>query len=108
MTTRLLASALSTDLYEFNMVQAYLDRGDESEAVFEFFVRKLPARRGFLMAAGLETALDYLETLRFSPEEIGWLDAYHARVREVLADLVDAPTRQWLEAATAPLALEPR
>ena len=66
-------SALLTDLYQLNMMQAYLDHGDTGTAVFEFFVRKLPARRGFLMAAGLEQALDYLENLRFSPEEIDWL-----------------------------------
>ena len=38
-------------------------------------------------------------------EEIAWLDAYHARVRDTLAPLVDAQTREWLIAATAPLAL---
>src|SRR6478752_1491127 len=66
-------SALVTDLYELNMVQAYLDRGEQGEAVFEFFVRRLPERRGFLMAAGLGDALDYLETLSFSADEIDWL-----------------------------------
>ncbi|MBV9558011.1 MAG: nicotinate phosphoribosyltransferase [Pseudolabrys sp.] len=66
-------SALSTDLYELNMVQAYLDRGENKTAVFEFFVRKLPARRSFLMAAGLESVLDYLETLSFTAQEIDWL-----------------------------------
>ena len=35
--------------------------------MFEFFVRLLPERRGFLLAAGLDDALTYLETLRFSP-----------------------------------------
>ena len=69
----LLTSPLTTDLYELNMVQAYLDRGEDKEAVFEFFVRRLPARRGFLMAAGLEDALAYLETLAFTPAEIDWL-----------------------------------
>jgi nicotinate phosphoribosyltransferase len=71
--TRPLASSLSTDLYELNMVQAYLDQGEDAVAVFEFFFRRLPARRNFLLAAGLDTALDYLETLRFTPEEIDWL-----------------------------------
>lgn len=66
-------SALTTDLYELNMVQAYLDKGETGEAVFEFFVRRLPARRGFLLAAGLEDALDYIETLRFTPGDIDWL-----------------------------------
>jgi nicotinate phosphoribosyltransferase len=69
----MMTSALSTDLYELNMVQAYLDRGENKLAVFEFFVRKLPARRSFLMAAGLETALDFIETLRFTPPELDWL-----------------------------------
>src|SRR5260221_13958675 len=68
-----LTSPLTTDLYELNMVQAYLDRGEDKEAVFEFFVRRLPERRGFLLAAGLEGALPYLETLRFSSSEIDWL-----------------------------------
>jgi nicotinate phosphoribosyltransferase len=68
-----LTSPLTTDLYELNMVQAYLDRGEDKEAVFEFFVRRLPPRRGFLLAAGLEDVLTYLETLRFSSSEIDWL-----------------------------------
>ncbi len=66
-------SPLLTDLYQLNMLQAYLDHGQTDTAVFEFFVRRLPARRGFLMAAGLEQALDFLETLQFSKEEIDWL-----------------------------------
>ena len=66
-------SPLLTDLYQLNMVQAYLDHGDTETAVFEFFARTLPARRGFLLAAGLEQALDFLENLRFSADEIAWL-----------------------------------
>jgi nicotinate phosphoribosyltransferase len=66
-------SALLTDLYQINMIQAYLDHGETKTAIFEFFVRNLPARRGFLVAAGLEQALDFLEHLRFSSAEIDWL-----------------------------------
>ena len=66
-------SPLLTDLYQLNMIQAYLDHGKTKTAVFEFFVRNLPARRGFLVAAGLEQALDFLEGLHFSAEEIEWL-----------------------------------
>jgi nicotinate phosphoribosyltransferase len=66
-------SPLLTDLYQLNMLQAYLDHGQTDTAVFEFFVRRLPARRGFLTAAGLEQALDFLERLQFSNEEINWL-----------------------------------
>ena len=67
------ASPLLTDLYQLNMIEAYLAYGETRPAVFELFVRKLPARRGFLMAAGLEQALDFLETLHFSQDEIDWL-----------------------------------
>src|ERR1700732_3752509 len=66
-------SPLLTDLYQLNMAQAYLDHGDTDTAVFEFFARTLPARRGFLVAAGLEQALDFLENLSFSTDEIAWL-----------------------------------
>ena len=61
---------LLTDLYQLNMLAAYLDHGLTDTAVFELFVRKLPARRGFLMAAGLEQALCYLEALSFSEADI--------------------------------------
>lgn len=66
-------SPLLTDLYQLNMIQADLDHGKTATAVFEFFFRKLPARRGFLVAAGLEQALAFLENLHFSAEEIDWL-----------------------------------
>ncbi len=79
------SSPLSTDLYELNMVQAYLDRGEDKEAVFEFFVRRLPERRGFMLAAGLEDTLEYLETLRYSEEELAWLEA-SGRFRKNLID----------------------
>ncbi len=68
-------SPLLTDLYQLNMIQAYLDHGDTETAVFELFCRTLPARRGFLMASGLEQALDYLEDLRFSAADVAWLES---------------------------------
>jgi nicotinate phosphoribosyltransferase len=67
------SSLLLTDLYELNMLQAYLEAGMTEPAVFEFFVRKLPARRGFLVAAGLEQALHFLQNARFKPAELQWL-----------------------------------
>ena len=78
-------SALLTDLYQLNMIQAYLDRGETGTAVFELFMRKLPARRGFLIAAGLEPALDFLADLHFSTDELGWL----ARTGRFSPELLD-------------------
>jgi nicotinate phosphoribosyltransferase len=68
------SSALLTDLYQLTMVQAYLKQGMEEPAVFEFFVRKLPAHRNFFLAAGLEQALQFLSQLQVTGEEIAWLD----------------------------------
>jgi nicotinate phosphoribosyltransferase len=84
------SSPLLTDLYQLNMIEAYLARGETRTAVFELFVRKLPRRRGFLMAAGLEQALEFLEGLRFSSDEIGWLKStgrFNARTLAYLSDL---------------------
>lgn len=65
--------ALLTDLYQLTMLQGYHDAGMNEIAVFEFFVRRLRPGRGFLVAAGLEQALDYLEDLHFSQDELDWL-----------------------------------
>jgi nicotinate phosphoribosyltransferase len=83
------AGALLTDLYQLNMIQAYLDHGETKPATFELFMRKLPRRRGFLMAAGLEQALDYLEGLAFSAAEIEWL-ARTGRFRQNFLDYLAA------------------
>lgn len=55
------------------MMAGYHAEGLTSLATFELFVRRLPPRRAFLIAAGLEQALTYLETLRFTDEEIAYL-----------------------------------
>lgn len=68
-------SALLTDLYQLTMLQAYFDRGMHAPAVFELFVRKLPAQRNFLIAAGLEQAVQYLTSLSFTAQDIADLAA---------------------------------
>ncbi|HEX7074922.1 MAG TPA: nicotinate phosphoribosyltransferase [Hyphomicrobiaceae bacterium] len=78
---------LLTDLYQLNMLQAYLDHGMTEIAVFEFFVRKLPPSRGFLVAAGLEQALDFLENLSFQPEDIAWLRSSRRFSENLLSEL---------------------
>ena len=63
------SSLLLTDLYELNMFAAYLDAGMCGTAVFELFFRRLPPERNFLLAAGLESVLAFLERARFTPAE---------------------------------------
>ena len=66
---------LATDLYQLEMIDAYLAEGLTRPASFEFFVRALPPRRDFLIAAGLEQAIEFLLGLRFSDEELARLAA---------------------------------
>ncbi len=66
-------SALLTDLYELTMAAAYFDNHFRAKGSFELFVRSLPAERSYLIAAGLEQALDYLENVRFRASDIDYL-----------------------------------
>ena len=66
-------SGLQTDLYELTMAAGYLETSFDARATFELFVRSLPARRNYLVAAGLDQALDFLENVQFSGEEIAYL-----------------------------------
>jgi nicotinate phosphoribosyltransferase len=52
-------AALLTDLYELTMAAAYFENGFLSNASFELFVQSLAPERSYLVAAGLEQALDY-------------------------------------------------
>jgi len=69
------STVLLTDLYQLTMVQAYLEQGMEDEAVFELFVRKLPIHRNFLLATGLEQAVEFLSGLHVTTEELAWLES---------------------------------
>lgn len=66
-------SALLTDFYQHTMLDACLREGMHEPAGFELFVRHLPPQRSFLVAAGLEQALDFMEQLSFGEDEIAWL-----------------------------------
>jgi len=69
-------SALLTDLYQLTMLEGYWRGQMRGEAVFECYVRSLPKERSFLMAAGLEEVLSYLESFLFRfhhPKEDAYL-----------------------------------
>ncbi len=67
--------ALLTDLYQLTMAACYFDQGMAEEATFSLFIRKYPGHRGYFVAAGLEEALNYLETLRFTAADLSYLKA---------------------------------
>ena len=80
-------SALLTDLYELNMARSYLRRGMQGDATFSLFVRKLPPQRGFLVAAGLEPCLEFLESFAFGDDDLAYLGDELGFEDEVLSGL---------------------
>jgi nicotinate phosphoribosyltransferase len=65
--------ALWTDLYELKMAASYLRRGMAGPATFSLFVRHLPSTRGYLVAAGLADCLAFLDSFRFTADELAYL-----------------------------------
>ena len=80
--------ALLTDLYELTMMAGYFTAGFMPEATFELYVRELPPNRSYLIAAGLEQALEYLEHLRFTAADVEHLRTVPA-LRRVRSDFFD-------------------
>lgn len=87
-------TGILTDLYQLTMAAGYFEAGKVGErATFELFVRRLPHQRNFILAAGLEQAVEYLLNLRFTSQEIAYLRSLpqfaHTRddFFEMLADL---------------------
>ncbi len=66
-------AALLTDLYQLTMLQAYWRAGLDQTAVFSLFFRRLPPERNHLLACGLDDALRYLESVRFTEDALGTL-----------------------------------
>jgi len=75
-------NALLTDLYELTMAAGYFEAGKaQQKATFELTIRRLPANRNFVVAAGLPQAIDYLLNLSYNGEEIDYLRSLPAFAR---------------------------
>ncbi|MGW7363520.1 nicotinate phosphoribosyltransferase [Streptomyces sp. NPDC054841] len=79
-----MSEATTTDLYEVTMAMSYLREGMNGPATFSLFVRDLPPGRGFLVAAGLESSLDFLSAFRVGPEDV---DAFASALHRPPRDL---------------------
>ncbi|MFN9858559.1 MAG: nicotinate phosphoribosyltransferase, partial [Pseudanabaena sp.] len=67
---------LLTDLYQLTMGACYVQEGcDRKRASFELFVRRLPDGFGYLIAMGIAQAVEYLQNLRFTTQQIAALQA---------------------------------
>jgi nicotinate phosphoribosyltransferase len=72
-TVRAVPGALLTDLYELNMAASYLRRQMQATATFSLFVRRLPPGRAFLVSAGVEPCLAWLEGFSFEEDDLSYL-----------------------------------
>ncbi|MFH1917237.1 MAG: nicotinate phosphoribosyltransferase [Nanoarchaeota archaeon] len=71
---RLSERTLLTDLYQLTMLAGYHDaKIREEEATFDLFVRKIPKDWGYLIANGIEDAIDYATHLKFTEDDISYL-----------------------------------
>jgi nicotinate phosphoribosyltransferase len=81
-------SGLLTDLYELTMAAGYLQTRFDARATFELFVRNIPPQRNYLVAAGLDLALEYLENVNFTGEEVMYLRR-HPILRQIKPEFFD-------------------
>lgn len=66
---------LQTDLYQLTMAAAYFANGKaDQESVFHLFFRRLPFAGGYAIAAGLDSALDWLASFQFSHNDLAYLE----------------------------------
>jgi nicotinate phosphoribosyltransferase len=82
---------LLTDLYELTMVGGYYVTGKKDQwANFDYFFRRVPDDGGFCIAAGLEQMIDYIENIKFTEDDISYLETlgiFPADVLEYLSKL---------------------
>ncbi|MBR6543403.1 MAG: nicotinate phosphoribosyltransferase [Anaerotignum sp.] len=82
--------ALLTDLYELTMMQGYYETGaHKRQVVFDLFYRKNPSGNGYAIAAGLQQAIEYLDELHFSAEDIAYLESLNIFSEGFIAYLKD-------------------
>ncbi|PGF14096.1 nicotinate phosphoribosyltransferase [Natrinema sp. CBA1119] len=100
---------LFTDLYELRMMQGYANRDHNPRATFSLFVRDLPTNRGYMVAAGLEQAIHYLESLSFDDRALEYLSeqGFDAAFLERLADFEFTGEVRGLPEGTLVFANEP-
>jgi nicotinate phosphoribosyltransferase len=80
---------LLTDFYELSMMQGYFLHKENPRVVFDMFFRRQPFGGGFSLFAGLETALDHIESLTFAPDDLDYLDGLGAFRKEFIDYLAD-------------------
>ncbi len=68
--------SMITDLYQLTMMAVYHKYKLDSKATFEMFFRRMPKNRSYMVFAGLEQVIDYIQNLKFNPEDIDYLKSH--------------------------------
>ena len=84
-----MSKTLVTDLYQLTMNAVYAANNKVQPATFDLFFRRLPKDWGYVIAAGLEDVIEYLEHLQFEQEDIDYLTSQHLFSKDYLASLKD-------------------
>lgn len=84
-----MSTTLITDLYQLTMNAAYHANNKNSPATFDLFVRKLPKNWGYLISAGLEDVINYIENLKFKEEDVNYLREQKIFSEDYLSTLKD-------------------
>ena len=72
--------SLFTDYYELTMCASYFDNQNFEPATFDLFIRRLPENRSYFLFAGLEEALQYLQSIKFTEEHLAYLKKQGFRI----------------------------
>lgn len=81
-------TATYTDLYQLTMAQVYFNTKTDGQAVFDYYYRTNPFNGGYVIFAGLEDIIEIIEDLRFTSEDISYLE-HHGFTKEFLNYLAD-------------------
>ena len=82
--------SILTDFYELTMANGFFENGgQDTVGVFDLFFRRVPDSGGFAISAGLEQAIDYLENLSFTENDIAYLRSKNLFSEDFLAYLAD-------------------
>lgn len=100
---------LFTDRYELTMLRGYRETGHTPEATFSLFFRDLPTNRGYVIAAGLEQAIDYLTSVTFGDRQLSHLrdEGFPEEFLDYLADFEFTGDVRALPEGTAVFPTEP-
>ncbi len=89
-TAEKLNMTMLCDFYELTMGNGYFRNGYKDRITyFDVFFRRVPDEGGYVIAAGLEQLIDYIENLHFSEEDIAYLRGRNLFCEEFLDYLRD-------------------